>query len=83
MTIAMPTDFPEYMPLAQQVMAAFQTSGPASTAEQIAVGIYEAATDGKTQLRYLLGEDAKQSYAMREQVGDDAFMVGMRQRMLG
>ncbi len=46
-------------------------------------GIYEATTDGKAQLRYLLGEDARQSYAIREQVGDDAFMVGMRQQMLG
>ena len=83
MDMAMPVDHPDYMPLAQKVMAAFQTRGPASTAEQIAAGIYEATTDGKPQLRYLLGEDAKQSYAMREQVGDDAFMAGMRQQMFG
>jgi NADP-dependent 3-hydroxy acid dehydrogenase YdfG len=81
MVLAMPTDLPEYMPIAQKVMAAFQSRGPASTAEQIASGIYEAATDGKTQLRYLLGDDAKQTYAMREKVGDDAFMAGMRQQM--
>jgi NADP-dependent 3-hydroxy acid dehydrogenase YdfG len=81
MTMAMPTDFPEYMPAAQKVMAAFGARSPASTAEQIAVGIYEAATDGKSQLRYLLGDDAKQSNAMRQQVGDDAFMAGMRQSM--
>lgn len=53
-----------------------------STAEQIAQGIYDATTDGKPQLRYLLGDDAKQMYAMREQAGDDAFMAGMKQRML-
>jgi hypothetical protein len=52
-----------------------------STAEQIAAGIYTAATDGKNQLRYLLG-DAAQIYGMREQVGDDAFIADMRQRML-
>jgi predicted metalloprotease len=55
----------------------------ASTAEQIAAGIYAAATDGKPQLRYLLGEDAKQAFALCQQVGDDAFMAGMRQRMFG
>ena len=83
MTYAMPTDLPEYMPLAEKVLAAFQASGPASTAEQIAAGIYAAATDGTPQLRYLLGEDAKETFAVRQQVGDDAFMAGMRQRMFG
>jgi len=83
MAIAMSPDLPEYLPLAQKVMAAFQARGPASSAEQIAAGIYEAATDGKQQMRYLLGEDAKQTNALRERVGDDAFMAGMRQQMLG
>lgn len=83
MAVAMPSELPDYAPIAQKVMAAFQARGPASTAAQIAAGIYEAATDGKTQLRYLLGDDAKQTYAMREEVGDDAFIAGMRQRMLG
>ena len=82
MTLAMSTELPDYMPMVQKVMAAFGARGPASSAEQIAAGIYEATTDGKNQLRYLLGEDAKQNYAMREQVGDDAFMAGMRERML-
>lgn len=53
-----------------------------STAEFMAEEIYKAATDGKTQLRYLLGQDAEQTYAMREQVGDDAFVAGIKQRML-
>ncbi|MCO5195318.1 MAG: SDR family oxidoreductase [Anaerolineae bacterium] len=83
MTLAMSPDLPDYMPMAQKVAAAFQSRGSASSAEMIAAGIYEATTDGKNQLRYLLGEDAKQSYAMREQVGDDAFIAGMRERMLG
>lgn len=82
MALAMPTELPDYMPTVQKVMASFEESGEANTPEQIAAGIYEAATDGKNQLRYLLGEDAKQTYAMREKVGDDAFMAGMRQQML-
>ncbi|WP_420629329.1 SDR family oxidoreductase [Candidatus Leptofilum sp.] len=81
--MAVPDDLPDYLPAVQKFMAARANAGlAASTAEQIAAGIYEAATDGKTQLRYLLGDDAMQTYAMREQVGDDAFIASMRERML-
>ncbi len=81
--VAMPAELPDYMPMVQTVMAAWQSrSAGASSAEQIAAAIYEAATDGKQQMRYILGDDAKQMYAMRQQAGDDAFMVGMQQQML-
>lgn len=84
MAFAMPNNTEDYNEMIGKFQAAMSQSGLGrSTAEQIAAGIYEATTDGKTQLRYLLGEDAKQIYGMREQAGDDAFMVGMRQRMLG
>lgn len=53
------------------------------TAEFIAEGIYNATTDGKAQLRYLIGPDAEQTYAMHEQVGDDAFIAGMKQQIFG
>ena len=82
--VVMPDEFPDYAPAAQKFIEARADAAlGASTAEYIAQGIYDAATDGKTQLRYLLGDDAVQTYAMREQVGDDAFMAGMRQRMFG
>lgn len=45
----------------------------ASLPEQIAEVVYEAATDGKTQLRYVAGEDAKALYAQRLAMGDEAF----------
>jgi hypothetical protein len=51
-----------------------------STPEQIAEVVYKAATDGKDQLRYVAGEDAKAAYAMRLQVGDEAFRKGMAQQ---
>ena len=54
-----------------------------STAEQIAEVVYEAVTDGKEQLRYLAGADAKATYAQRLQVGDEAFRAGVRQSFLG
>ena len=44
-----------------------------SSPEQIAEVVYEAATDGKDQLRYIAGADAKAMYAMRSQLGDEAF----------
>jgi NAD(P)-dependent dehydrogenase (short-subunit alcohol dehydrogenase family) len=65
-----------------KVMAAFSDPdrrSRASTAEQIAEVVYEAATDGKTQLRYIAGEDAKALYAQRLQVGDEIFRQGIDQ----
>ncbi len=52
-------------------------------AEQIAEVVYEAATDGKDQLRYVAGEDAKALYAQRLQLGDEAFRKQMEQTFFG
>ena len=54
-----------------------------STPEQIAKVVYEAATDGKDQLRYIAGADAKASYATRLQVGDEAFRRALNQQFFG
>ena len=53
-----------------------------STAEQLAEAIYEATTDGKSQLRYQIGADAEQMYGLRKAQGDDAFVAAMKQQML-
>lgn len=64
-------------------MEALSASGlGASTAEFIAEGIYQAATDGKNQMRYLLGPDAEELYSQREEAGDDAFITGMKENTL-
>lgn len=77
-------DLTDYDQALAQFQAQRASSGlTLSTADFIAAGIYDAATDGQARLRYLLGPDAEQIYAMREQVGDDAFIAGMRQRMFG
>jgi NAD(P)-dependent dehydrogenase (short-subunit alcohol dehydrogenase family) len=52
-------------------------------AEQIAEVVYEAATDGKEQLRYVAGEDAKALYAQRLEIGDEAFRKQMETMFLG
>lgn len=74
------TDYDESIAAFQKYMA--QGSGY-STAEQIAEGIYSAATDGKQQLRYPLGGDAKEFYKKRAEMGDQAFIDEMRKNMFG
>jgi short-subunit dehydrogenase len=54
-----------------------------SSAEQIAEVVYEAAADGKDQRRYIAGADAKEMYAMRLQVGEEAFRKTMAQQFFG
>jgi NAD(P)-dependent dehydrogenase (short-subunit alcohol dehydrogenase family) len=54
-----------------------------SSPEQIAQVVYQAATDGKDQLRYVAGEDAKATYAMRLKLGDEAFRKAMAQQFFG
>jgi len=54
-----------------------------SSPEQIAEVVYEAATDGKDQLRYVAGADAKATYATRLQLGDEAFRKAIRQQFFG
>jgi NAD(P)-dependent dehydrogenase (short-subunit alcohol dehydrogenase family) len=54
-----------------------------STAEQIAEVAYEAATDGKDQLRYVAGEDAKALYAQRLAAGAEAFRQGLGRMFFG
>src|SRR5262245_60742916 len=51
-----------------------------SSPEQIADVVYEAATDGKDKLRYIAGADAKAMYAMRLQLGEEAFRKAMAQQ---
>jgi len=54
-----------------------------SSPEQIAEVVYEAATHGKDQLRYIAGADAKAMYAMRLQLGEEAFRKAMAQQFFG
>ena len=55
----------------------------ASTAGQIAEVVYEAATDGKDQVRYVAGEDAKAIYARRLEIGNEEFRKELGKQILG
>jgi len=72
----------EYGEFLQKVMAGMQNAG-SNSSEPIIVAekIYEAATDGKKQLRYIAGTDAEQIIAARKQLDDDAYMALMKQQM--
>ncbi len=75
-----------YDALVQKVMSAVtdpKQMEAYSTPEQIAEVVYEAATDGKDQLRYGAGADAKATYATRLELGDEAFRRAMGQRFFG
>jgi NAD(P)-dependent dehydrogenase (short-subunit alcohol dehydrogenase family) len=54
-----------------------------STPDQVAEVVDEAATDGKDQLRYVAGTDAKAIYATRLQLGDEAFRGAIGQQFFG
>ncbi|SEB21479.1 SDR family NAD(P)-dependent oxidoreductase [Pedobacter hartonius] len=52
-------------------------------AEQVAEVVYEAATDGKDQVRYLAGDDTKSLYARRLEIGSEAFRKEIRKQIIG
>jgi len=65
---------PEYQGMIDKMMSNTDAMMEgASEPEVIAEVIYEAATDGKKQLRYQAGEDSKALYAQRLEMGAEAF----------
>jgi NAD(P)-dependent dehydrogenase (short-subunit alcohol dehydrogenase family) len=77
---------PAYDALVDKVMSAItdpKQMATYSTPEQIADVVYEAATDRKDQLRYVAGADAKATYAMRLQIGDEAFRKAINEQFFG
>lgn len=75
-------DMTEYGAFLQKVTAGMQQAG-SNSSEPIIVAekIYEAATDGKSQLRYIAGPDAEQIIAARKQMDDDSYMAMIKQQM--
>jgi len=59
------------------VYSAPERAANRSSADQIAAVVYEAATDGKDQLRYVAGVDAKMMYAKRLAEGAEVFRQGI------
>ncbi|MGO4818519.1 SDR family oxidoreductase [Flavobacterium sp. W22_SRS_FP1] len=69
----------EYQKIVGSLMTALPTMAEnASPASVVAEVIFEAATDGKNQLRYTAGEDAKMLLANRQQFDDAVFIGGVK-----
>ena len=80
------TQHTAYSALVAQMLAALRdpaTTATHATAEQIAEVVYEAATDGKDQLRYVAGEDAKAFYAKRQALGGETFRKAVEKMFFG
>jgi len=73
---------PAYEAATKKLWALFDGDNFA-TAAQIAAVVYEAATDGKDQVRYVAGKDAKSLYARRLEIGNEAFRIEMGKNVLG
>ncbi|MCU0685899.1 MAG: SDR family oxidoreductase [Polyangiaceae bacterium] len=77
---------PAYEATMGRVLAAFMDparAANASSAESIAEVVWEAATDGKDQVTYVAGEDAKGLYAQRLAVGVETFRKTIGKAFLG
>ncbi len=80
------TSHPAYATLMERAYRVFRDPARAathSTAEKIAEVVYEAATDGRDQVTYVAGADAKAMYAQRLAVGIEAFRKQIAERFLG
>lgn len=77
-----PEDYQETISTIKKNMQKAWTGVLLSPAKNIANVIYEAATDGTDQIRYLAGDDAKERYAHRLKNGDEASVRRMREQFL-
>lgn len=69
-----------YAPLFDALLASFNNPDSPlqfSEPEKIAQVVFEAATDGKNQLRYLAGDDAVGTYTHRLNIGAEEFRKGV------
>lgn len=71
---------PDYAEAWEEMQKLFDTDNW-SKVEQIADTVYEAATDGKRQLLYVAGDDAKAYYGRRLEIGKEAFHQEMSENI--
>lgn len=75
---------PAYKDIEEKLFAATESMmDVAVPADKIAEIVYEAATDGKDQIRYVAGEDAKAMYARRLEIGSEESRKEIRKQILG
>lgn len=67
--------------LAKLLIPDFETQF--SNAEEAANVVWEAVTDGKEQMHYVVGDAAKEIYAKRQALGKDRFMQYLYETLFG
>lgn len=72
------TDYKEFVDAYREARKKTLENPNRGTPEMVADVIYQAATDGSAQLRYLVGEDAREYVKIKEQ-GDEAFIKHISQ----
>lgn len=72
-----------YAEIFRKMLAMFGQTLAGSEPEQIAQVIYEAATDGKDQLRYVAGADAIATYQRRVEIGSEPFHRELMKQFAG
>jgi NAD(P)-dependent dehydrogenase (short-subunit alcohol dehydrogenase family) len=70
----------DYDKLVEQVVASWTANRRSSPSELVAEAIYQAATDGSAQLRYVVGDDAKMILEARKGMTDEAYHALVKQR---
>lgn len=71
------TDYQGYSDKVSAALSNTINSEKESSPELVAEIIYQAATDGTNQLRYIAGEDAKELIKLRKDLGEEAFVEHM------
>lgn len=73
---------PEYKDIEDRLFGGFsdESTKMASTAEEIAEIVYEAATDGKNQIRYIAGKDANALRKRQLEIGREEFRKEISQQ---
>jgi NAD(P)-dependent dehydrogenase (short-subunit alcohol dehydrogenase family) len=75
---------PDYQELEDRLFANIdKMMEAAATPEQVAAVVFEAATDGKDQLRYVVGKDANEIYTRRLEIGAEEFRKEIRRQFSG
>jgi NAD(P)-dependent dehydrogenase (short-subunit alcohol dehydrogenase family) len=70
-----------YDALMRKFQEAWGASRSSASPEMVAQVIYQAATDGTDQLRYIAGDDAKMIIEMRAKVSQEDYYAMIRQRL--
>jgi NAD(P)-dependent dehydrogenase (short-subunit alcohol dehydrogenase family) len=77
-TVEVPPEYLPFIDAARNVFQSFRAGAPSDAVDQIARGIFRAATDRSDRLRYVLSDDIKPMIVARRETSEDAYIAYMR-----